>query len=69
MKFLHLILLALIASLTACTSDLRDDAGDTPIGSVFTGETRSTGEYFKKVSEQNRNSTQSAWQPKTDGRF
>ncbi len=71
MKSLKITILGLIVclGLSACTRELSNDARQTPIGSVFTGETTSTGEYFQKVSEQNRNSDRNPWRPKTDDRF
>ncbi len=48
---------------------IKDDAKNTPIGSVMTGETDDAGTYIHRVSEQNRNSKKDTWRPESKERF
>ncbi|PWM28919.1 MAG: hypothetical protein DBX55_08465 [Verrucomicrobia bacterium] len=72
MKSLIAALPAFAALLTAaCTAaeDVRDDARKTPIGSVFTGETRTADSYIKRVESENKKLDRDTWRPQSPDRF
>ena len=49
--------------------NVSEDAKETPIGSVFTGETTSADSYIKKVSDKNRSVDSDTWRPMSNERF
>ncbi len=59
---------ACVSILCACQS-VGEDAEQTPIGSVISGETRSTQSYFDKVKEGNKAQRTNSWQPETQERL
>lgn len=71
----HTILLILAgACALACVScstaeNVRDDAKRTPIGSVFTGETKTADSYIKRVSEENKSLDRDTWRPISNENF
>lgn len=54
---------------SACSSDIKDDASKTPIGSVISGETTSTDSYIEKVRQQNKSIDRDTWRPESKDRF
>lgn len=58
-----------IAALFACNSEIKDDAKQTPIGSVISGETTSTESYIERVKQQNRSLDKDTWRPENNERF
>lgn len=55
---------------TGCNTDeMKDDVKETPIGSVISGETKSTGSYINRVKEQNKSMDRDAWRPVSDERL
>ncbi len=48
---------------------IEDDAKETPIGSVITGETNDADTYIKRVSERNRKLDRDTWRPESRDRF
>ena len=61
----------LISCLCGCSalSNVEDDARQTPIGSVMTGETTDASGYVRRVSESNRASDRDTWRPQSNERF
>ena len=53
---------AVAFAVCGCES-VEDDARETPIGSVISGETRSPDRYLQRVSERNRTLERDAWRP------
>jgi len=53
----------------AAAESVGDDASKTPIGSVVTGETRTSGSYIKRVKEDNQRLDRDTWRPETSDRF
>ncbi len=52
-----------------CESEVGNDARQTPIGSVLSGDTRDSGEYFRKVREGNAGRQSDTWRPENPGQF
>lgn len=55
-------------TLSACES-IKQDARQTPIGSVVSGETKDTDSYFKRVTETNKSLDKDTWRPESRERF
>lgn len=63
-------MLGAAALLSACnTEGLKDDARETPIGSVISGDTKTADDYFHRVKERNTNSQKETWRPISDERM
>lgn len=76
MKKLHkltsvLVLLPAALALAACSAaeSVGEDAGETPIGSVITGKTRTSDSYLKRVEQDNRRLDRDTWRPQSSERF
>ncbi|MBO6103359.1 MAG: hypothetical protein J6P03_08935 [Opitutales bacterium] len=66
MKKLLILLAAASAFFTACES-VEDDARETPIGSVISGETRDTRTYLERVKAKNEAEHRNIWRPEDVG--
>ena len=63
-------MLGAIALLSACnTESLKDDARETPIGSVISGDTTTADDYFHRVMERNANTQKETWRPISNDRM
>ncbi len=68
LTILFAAVLAMLA-FTGCESGVGDDARQTPIGSVISGETKDSGEYFRKIREENSGRSTDSWRPESPDRF
>ena len=66
--FKFAIVSILLLSLVGCES-VKEDARNTPIGSVMTGETKSTDSYIERVTKTNRSLDKDTWRPESRERF
>jgi len=66
-----LILLAILPMCACSSSDSEfgENARETPIGSVITGETNSSSEYIRRVRQKNQQMQKSSWQPESPDRL
>lgn len=69
MKIIRLfIILALPVVFSACEG-VKEDAKDTPIGSVISGKTKNTETYMQRVRTQNKSVDKDVWRPESPDRF
>ena len=66
--FKFAIVLILLLSLVGCES-VREDARNTPIGSVMSGETKSTDSYIERITKTNRSLDKDTWRPESREHF
>lgn len=70
MKTVYLMVLVSLLPILFCSCEsVKEDAKDTPIGSVISGKTRDTETYIERVRKQNRSLQRDAWRPESDDRF
>ncbi len=60
---------ALLLSACGTAEDVKEDAKNTPIGSVLTGETRTADSYLRRVERENRKLDRDTWRPQSSERF
>ena len=66
--FKFAIVSILLMGFVGCES-VKEDARNTPIGSVMTGETKSTDSYIERVTKTNRSLDKDTWRPESRERF
>ena len=66
--FKFAIVSILLMGFVGCES-VKEDARNTPIGSVMTGETKSTDSYIERVTKTNRSLDKDTWRPVSRERF
>ncbi len=64
---ISLITLALTCLITSC--GIKEEASNTPIGSVFSGETSDTKSYIKRVEHDNKTLDRETWRPQSKDSF
>ncbi len=70
MKAMFTLFLLSLAALFLCACEsVKEDARETPIGSVISGKTRNTESYMDKVRKQNRSMDRDVWRPESPDRF
>ena len=64
------IILASVAlcGLSACES-VKEDARQTPIGSVVTGDTTDADSYLQRITQTNKSIDKDIWRPESRDRF
>lgn len=66
---IKIVLLSVCVSLFCACESVKEDAQDTPIGSVISGKTKNTESYMEKVRKQNRSVDRDVWRPESPDRF
>jgi len=68
----YALIILSILPLCACSSsetNIGENARETPIGTVITGETESTSEYIRRVRQKNQEAQKSSWQIESPDRL
>lgn len=70
MKALFILVVLSFAALFMCACEgVKEDARETPIGSVISGKTRNTESYMDRVRKQNSSMNRDVWRPESSDRF
>ena len=69
MNLIKIILVCVaLCGLSACES-VKEDARQTPIGSVVSGETTDADSYLQRVTQTNKSLDKDTWRPVSRDRF
>ena len=69
MNLIKIILVSVaLCGLSACES-VKEDARQTPIGSVVTGDTTDADSYLQRITQTNKSIDKDIWRPESRDRF